>query len=278
MTNAMSSLIEPRPWQLEMFSRSLKKPLKLEALLKMLGNVAEKTCLLVTCGDNNGALNWHFRQHGGDWNWADVSGENIDQISALLAEPVHHLHPNNFPFENNQFDCLVAIDVLEHLPEDGPFLREVKRVLRPGGMALITVPNGDPRLLANRIKLRLGMIPAVYGHTRAGYSLEELRQAISQAGLEPLENGGYSRFFTEMVELAINFGYVRMLSRKREDVKEGQIAPASSQELKTHGLAYRLYSVLFPLLRLFSKLDALLPNSTNNAVIISATCWEEELS
>jgi 2-polyprenyl-3-methyl-5-hydroxy-6-metoxy-1,4-benzoquinol methylase len=158
MTNAMSSLIEPRPWQLEMFSRSLKKPLKLEALLKMLGNVAEKTCLLVTCGDNNGALNWHFRQHGGDWNWADVSGENIDQISALLAEQVHHLHPNNFPFENNQFDCLVAIDVLEHLPEDGSFLREVKRVLRPGGMALITVPNGDPRLLANRIKLRLGMI------------------------------------------------------------------------------------------------------------------------
>jgi SAM-dependent methyltransferase len=278
MTNAMSSPIAPRPWQLEMFSRSLKKPLKLEALLKMLGNVAEKTCLLVTCGDNNGALNWHFRQHGGDWNWADVSGENIDQISALLAEPVHHLHPNNFPFENNQFDCLVAIDVLEHLPEDGPFLREVKRVLRPGGMALITVPNGDPRLLANRIKLRLGMTPAVYGHTRAGYSLVELRQAVSQAGLEPLENGGYSRFFTEMVELAINFGYVKMLSRKREDVKEGQIAPASSQELKTHGLAYRLYSVLFPLLRLFSKLDALLPNSTNNAVIISATCWEEELS
>ena len=49
------------PWQIEMFQRSIKKQQKLKALLELLGETTGKKCLLVTCGDNNGALNWHFR-------------------------------------------------------------------------------------------------------------------------------------------------------------------------------------------------------------------------
>ena len=77
------------PWQLKMFRRSIKKQQKLKALLKLLGNTDGKKCLLVTNGDNNGALNWYFREHGGEWTWADVSGENNDQIAQLLNEQVH---------------------------------------------------------------------------------------------------------------------------------------------------------------------------------------------
>jgi 2-polyprenyl-3-methyl-5-hydroxy-6-metoxy-1,4-benzoquinol methylase len=258
------------PWQIEMFQRSLKKHQKLKALLRLLGDIHKQECLLVTCGDNNGALNWYFRSHGGSWTWADVSGENIDQISQLLAEPVYSLPADTFPFPDGQFDCVVSIDVLEHLPEDQKFLREVGRVLKMGGRALVTVPNGDPSLLANRIKWRMGMTPEVYGHTRAGYTLAELQEAITRAGLAPSSSGGYSRFFTEMIELVINYGYVFVLSKKRDEVKPGHIAPVSSGELKRHGMAYRLYSIVFPLARLFSKLDMLLPGKTNNAVIVVA--------
>jgi len=158
------------PWQLQMFRFALKKQLKLRALLKQLGNVSGRDCLLVTCGDNNGALNWHFRSHGGNWTWADVAGENLLEMSELLGEKVHHLPEDHFPFADNRFDCVVSIDVLEHLADDQAFLRELRRVLQPGGKAIVTVPNGDPGLLANRIKWRLGMTPEIYGHTRAGYT------------------------------------------------------------------------------------------------------------
>ena len=70
---------------------------KAEALLELLGETTGKKCLLVTCGDNNGALNWHFRKHGGEWTWADVSGENNDQISRLLSEPVYAFKEDDFP-------------------------------------------------------------------------------------------------------------------------------------------------------------------------------------
>jgi hypothetical protein len=60
-----------------------------------------------------------------------------------------------------------------------------------------------------------------------------------------------------------------MLAKKRGDRAAGQIAPTKASELKTHGAAYRIYAFLFPVLRLVSKLDAILPASTNNAVIVA---------
>jgi SAM-dependent methyltransferase len=258
------------PWQIEMFRRSIKKQQKLRALLELLGETTDKKCLLITCGDNNGALNWHFRKRGGEWTWADVSGENNDQISRLLSEPVHAFKEDDFPVPGGHFDCVVSIDVLEHLRQDQPFLSEVRRVLKSGGKAVVTVPNGDEGLLANKIKWRFGMTPEVYGHTRAGYTIPELSEALRRSGLEPIDTGGYSRFMTEMIELVINFGYVRVLAKKRGGAQPGHIAPVSAGELKTHGLAYRVYSLIFPIARALSLLDRLLPARTNNAVIVSA--------
>jgi len=259
-----------QPWQLQMFQRSLKKQLKLKALLKCVGDVTGQRCLLVTCGDNNGALNWYFREQGGDWMWGDAAGENLVEICELLGEPVNHLPEGNFPFADRQFDCVVSIDVLEHLDNDQPFLHELHRILQPGGRAIITVPNGDPKLLANRLKWRLGMTPEVYGHTRAGYTVPELCNSVKQAGFIPVGDGGYSRFFTEMMELIINFGYVFVLSRKQGRSQAGHIAPTSSDDLKTHGSAYRLYLLIYPLMRLVSKLDGLLSAKNDNAVIVIA--------
>jgi hypothetical protein len=72
-----------------------------------------------------------------------------------------------------------------------------------------------------------------------------------------------------MMELVINYGYVFVLSRKKEENK-GQIAPTTSSELKTHGAAYRLYGLFYPIMRLISQLDKLLPSRTDNAVIVTA--------
>ncbi len=262
--------IDRLPWQIEMFRRSIKKQQKLNALLDFVGETTGQKCLLVTCGDNSGALNWHFRTHGGEWTWADVSGENNDQISSLLNEPVYAFKEDEFPLPSEKFDCVVSIDVLEHLKLDQPFLRELKRVLKPGGKAVVTVPNGDERLLANKIKWRIGMTPEMYGHTRAGYTVSELSDALRRSGLEPKDTGGYSRLATEMIELVINFGYVRVLAKRHGVAKPGHIAPVSAGELKTHGLASRIYSFIFPIARAISLLDHLMPAGMNNAVIVSA--------
>lgn len=44
---------------------------------------------------------------------------------------------------DRSFDCVVAVEVLEHVERDEEFVRNVHRVLKPGGLFLMTTPNGD---------------------------------------------------------------------------------------------------------------------------------------
>lgn len=134
----------------------------------------------------------------------------------------------------------------------------------------MTVPNGDQNLLAARLKRLLGMDTKVYGHTRAGYTPTQLQASVQQVGFLPIRQCAYSRFFTEIVELMINFGYVFLLSRRRGGSNPGHIAPTSTADFKSHGLAYRLYSLAFPVLRVVAKLDNLLPARTGYAIIVEA--------
>jgi SAM-dependent methyltransferase len=51
------------------------------------------------------------------------------------------------PFPDASFDCVVAAEVLEHLPDDARAIRELRRVLRPGGRIAVTVPRWFPELV-----------------------------------------------------------------------------------------------------------------------------------
>ncbi len=46
-------------------------------------------------------------------------------------------------FSAANFDCVVAIEVLEHVEQDAKFVQEVHRVLKPQGVFLMTTPNGQ---------------------------------------------------------------------------------------------------------------------------------------
>lgn len=44
---------------------------------------------------------------------------------------------------SNAYDCVVAVEVLEHVEDDSAFVCEVQRVLKPGRTFLMTTPNGE---------------------------------------------------------------------------------------------------------------------------------------
>ncbi|MEO7660382.1 MAG: class I SAM-dependent methyltransferase [Pyrinomonadaceae bacterium] len=47
------------------------------------------------------------------------------------------------PFEDESFDVITSFETLEHLYERGRFLAELRRVLRPGGVLLLSTPNAN---------------------------------------------------------------------------------------------------------------------------------------
>src|SRR5215472_14563493 len=55
------------------------------------------------------------------------------------------------PFADGTFDKVIAAEVLEHLPADQAAMNEIARVLRPGGMAAVTVPAWMPERVCWRL-------------------------------------------------------------------------------------------------------------------------------
>jgi len=261
----------PMPWQLKMYNRSLKKKMKVKALKKFLGSATDRKCLLITCGDNNGAINYHLARSGGGWQWAEFEGETRAEMEQLLAAPVHILDKETcrLPFPDDGFDLLVSIDVHEHLQQPGLLAAEFFRVLKPGGRAVVTTPNGNERKLVVRMKRWSGMNNLEYGHVRTGFDIPDLEQLLRSAGLCPAGSSSYAKFFTEFLELLLNWAYVKVLDRKHHAPGKG-IAPSSLKKLESVKKSYRLYSFLYPLFWLFSRLDGLLFFSRGYAVIVEA--------
>lgn len=266
--------VESQPvevWQLQMFRYSLKKQQKLAAILNILGNVEGQQCLLMTCGDNNGALNWHFKQHGGHWSWVDAEADSIAQIGDLTGDPVIEMDKDrpSLPFPDDSFDVVITIDVHEHLQNTQAVNREIARIVKPGGRVILSTPNGNRYKLANRLKRLIGMRPEDYGHVVIGYDIPDLQQQLRQVGLKPGASDSYARFFTEMVELVINFAYVKVLSRRsKASVKQGQIAPQNKDQLKSVEKSYKIYARVYPIFWAISRLDWLVRFRRGYAVIV----------
>jgi SAM-dependent methyltransferase len=79
------------------------------------------------------------------------------------------------PFADDYFDFVVSFETVEHIPEDGGFVREIRRVLRPGGCLLISTPNSDVSTVDGT--------PLNEWHIRE-YTLGSLKDLIEDAGLE----------------------------------------------------------------------------------------------
>jgi len=70
------------------------------------------------------------------------------------------------PFEglaDNSFDSIVSFQVIEHVKEDGDFLKEIHRVLKPGGVAVLTTPNIKKTLTRNPWHIREYTAPELTG-------------------------------------------------------------------------------------------------------------------
>jgi 2-polyprenyl-3-methyl-5-hydroxy-6-metoxy-1,4-benzoquinol methylase len=260
-----------QPWQLDMFRKGLKKNLRLQSLQRQLiGMDSDQRCLLLTCGDNNGAMNYFLRELGGRWRWADLESQCIEEMSTLLGEPVHHVSDQRLPFGDGEFDRVVSIDVHEHLEDPRPITQELHRIAKPNGQIIVTVPNGDESKLAVRIKHALHMSKEAYGHTRVGLTVDELSALLSSCQIQPLYVETYSRFFTEMLELSINFVYVKLLRKSPETAEDqGEIAPATEEKLQSVSTSYRIYPLLFPIYWVLSKLDYLLRYQEGYCVLVA---------
>ena len=87
------------------------------------------------------------------------------------------------PFGDGAFDRVIAAEVLEHILDDQRAMNELARVLRPGGLAAITVPAFLPERICWALSSEYHDTPG--GHVRI-YTRVELEAKLARAGLTAL--------------------------------------------------------------------------------------------
>ncbi|APG60204.1 class I SAM-dependent methyltransferase [Christiangramia salexigens] len=67
---------------------------------------------------------------------------NLDYTTTDLNSPLADVKADicNLPFEEESFDFILCNHVLEHIPDDKKAMQELYRILRPGGMAILQIP------------------------------------------------------------------------------------------------------------------------------------------
>jgi SAM-dependent methyltransferase len=89
-------------------------------------------------GAGQGAISQALRDRGFEVTATDV---NTSQFRASGVTCLKTDLNRPLPFSEGSFDLVMAVEILEHLESPRGLLREIFRVLRPGGLAVVTTPN-----------------------------------------------------------------------------------------------------------------------------------------
>ncbi len=87
---------------------------------------------------------------------------------------------HQLPFPDHTFDHVICSEVLEHIPDYPSFLREIHRVLKPGGLLAVSVPRYFPEWVCWQLSDDYHQVEG--GHVRI-FKARQLRQRIESMGL-----------------------------------------------------------------------------------------------
>jgi ubiquinone/menaquinone biosynthesis C-methylase UbiE len=114
---------------------------------------------------------------------AMIDAGEITGVAARAADAVQG-DALALPFATGTFDRVIAAEVLEHIDEDRAALRELARVLRPGGTIAVTVPSFGPERVCWALSDEYHAPFVAGGHVRI-YRQDELRAKLADAGVSP---------------------------------------------------------------------------------------------
>ena len=135
--------------------------------------VTDRRPRILDVGCGTGANLIMLSKHG-DAEGVDVSEDALAFCRERGLDKVRLGAGEELPYEDATFDLVTAFDVIEHMDDDLAGLREMRRVLRPGGRVLLFVPT---------FMFLWGVQDEVSNHRRR-YRLPQLQRVLEQAGFE----------------------------------------------------------------------------------------------
>jgi SAM-dependent methyltransferase len=134
----------------------------------------------VGCGAGN---MMHHLSHYGQVVGVDLYSKPLE-VARQRGLDVQEGSADDLPFDDQTFDVVTLLDVVEHVPNEHGVFAECRRVLKPGGKLLVTVP---------ALMWLWSQNDVINAHQRR-YTRAELNQKLERHGLRVLASS-YNNFF-----------------------------------------------------------------------------------
>jgi SAM-dependent methyltransferase len=156
---------------------------------------------LLNVGCNVGNLEFFIREKGISPDMLQLIGVDIVEKTIEVAKSrdipgttFRVGNALNLDFPSKTFDAAIMMEVIEHIADQVKAIREIARVLKPGGIILLSTPNAEckPWLFDERLRfLAWRMLGKKLVEKDNLLTLPELRQILLKSSLTPLGNTRY---------------------------------------------------------------------------------------
>jgi SAM-dependent methyltransferase len=197
------------------------------------GYCAERTVLDVGCGGQ--PLRGLIESSGGRYTGMDVVQNQAGSVTVL--SPIDAALPEPWPDAVVQYDLLICSEVLEHVRDWPRAFGNLRRLARPDGHAILTVPflfplHMEPHDYYRATPYAIGAIAETAGFSveafqRLGTGLDVLKTIASDLSVLPVMDGVWPRVKTRVLRMA----------------RRGLLAALDSSQL-THGVEVNANSYL----------------------------------
>lgn len=144
-------------------TRSLARALRTEAVLKMVDKYVSRGSLVADLGCGPAQYAEPLLKKGFRYLGLDFAPDMYQTVAAKLAGNADARFTSgsieSIPLGDRSVDAALVVGVMEYLASDDRALREIARVLKPAGIAIVTFPNGLSPMHALRTVVRPVVAP-----------------------------------------------------------------------------------------------------------------------
>jgi SAM-dependent methyltransferase len=151
-----------------------------------------------------------------------INEEVIERVRARRSNIYNVLYDDmtRSGLPDRHFDCVVAVEVLEHVEQDALFVEQVGRVLKPGGVFLMTTPNGDSVKNTNPDHKRHYTRMQLHSLLSSQFEYVEVVYAVKGGYFRKLGLRSWSPKHPVRTILSMTGNFINMIESSPESVKE----------------------------------------------------------
>ena len=161
-------------------------------MIRILESKLQRRGSLLDVGCGRRELLWAARQNAWGFEGLDPSAPYLEWARAHLGIEAHLGTLEEVKFSDGRFDVVIMGGVIEHLYEPSWTLREVWRLLKPGGICYLDAPNEDGLYtkMGNLYMRMLGrdwvvnLAPTFPPYHVQGFNPSSLRRVVRNAGFQ----------------------------------------------------------------------------------------------